>query len=258
LDETRPAVFVQAVPSSADVTAVAAREAVAALRRGVHLVTATKSHLLANWRELHDAAAAGGAGIRFSGATGSALPAGDVARYSMLGFACASIRGCPNGTSTYILDRLADGGDLDAAVADAQARGIAEADPTADLSGTDSATKVRLLAGLVWGWDVTAIRVRTAPIDATTAAAAQAAAASGHRLRAVATARADTPGEVHVEHVATRPGDPLHAITGPEKAVVFDCGPAGEITISGGRGSPRGAALSMLKDTLATALEITR
>lgn len=258
LDATRPAVFAQAVPSSPAVTGVAADEAEAALRRGVHLVTATKGHLLTRWRELHAAARAGGAGIRFSGATGAALPAGDVARHSILGFGCRAIRGCPNGTSTYVLDRMAEGAGLDAAVADAQSRGIAEADPAADLSGTDAATKIRLLTGLAWGWDVAAVRVRIAPIDATTAAAAQAAAARGHRLRAVATARADTPGEVTVAPEATPPGDPLHAITGPEKAVVFDCAAAGEITISGGRSSPQGAALALLKDTLATALESTR
>lgn len=255
LDEVRPVVFVQAVPSSTEVVGVAAGEAEVALRRGVHVVTAAKSHLLARWRELHGAARDGGAGIRFSGATGAALPAGDVARYSLLGFGCRAIRGCPNGTSTYVLDRMAEGASLDDAVADARARGIAEADPTADLSGSDAATKVRLLTGLVWGWDVTAVRVHATPIDTPTAAHARAATANGARLRAVATARADRPGEITVDHVPTTPGDPLHAITGPGKAVVFDCGDAGEITVSGGRSSPRGAALAMLKDTLATILE---
>lgn len=254
LDAARPAVFAQAVPSSPELMETAAAEATAALRRGVHLATATKSHLLAYWRDLHEAARAGGADLRFSGATGAALPAGDIARHALLGFGCRAIRGCPNGTSTYVLDRLAEGAGLDAAIADAQARGIAEADPSADLSGTDAATKIRLLAGLTWGWDVSAVRVRTVPIDAQTAAAARSAAADGHRLRAVATARADAPGEVTVVPEPTGPGDPLHAIAGPDKAVVFDCADAGEITVSGGRSSPRGAALALLKDTLAAVM----
>lgn len=254
LDDTRPAVFAQAVPSTPRVTGVAADEAEQALRRGAHVVTATKSHLLTRWSRLHAAARHGAVSIRFSAATGAALPAGDVARHSLLGFECRAIRGCPNGTSTYVLDRMAGGAGLDAAVADARARGIAEADPSADLSGTDAATKVRLLAGLVWGWDVSAVRVRTTAIDAETAGRARDAAVAGARLRAVAVACADRPGEVAVDHVATTPGDPLHAINGPDKAVVFDCADAGEITISGGRSSPRGAALAMLKDTLSATL----
>jgi homoserine dehydrogenase len=253
LAEARPVVFAQAVPSSAEVAPAAAAEARTALRRGVHVVTATKSHLLGDWRALREAAREGGAELRFSGATGAALPAGDVARESLLGFGCRAIRACPNGTSTYVLDLMAAGASLDGALADARGRGIAEADPAADLSGADAATKVRLLTGLAWGWDVSAASVRLTPIDAATATAARAAAADGRRLRAVATARADRPGEVTVALTPTAPGDPLHAITGPDKAVVFDCGDAGEITVSGGRSSPRGAALAMLKDTLAIA-----
>jgi homoserine dehydrogenase len=253
LDEVRPVVFAQAVPSSAEVAPVAAAEALAALRRGVHVVTATKGHLLSDWRALRDAARGGDAELRFSGATGAALPAGDVARDSLLGFGCRAIRACPNGTSTYVLDLMAGGATLDEALADARRRGIAEADPIADLSGADAAAKVRLLTGLAWDWDVTATAVRLTPIDAATATVARAAAADGHRLRAVATARADRPGEVTVDLAPTAPGDPLYTITGPGKAVVFDCGDAGEITVSGGRSSPRGAALAMLKDTLAVA-----
>ncbi|MYU20259.1 homoserine dehydrogenase, partial [Streptomyces sp. SID8361] len=71
--------------------------------------------------------------------------------------------------------RLADGEPLPDAVAEAQRRGIAEADPTADLSGADAAVKVRLLAALLWGWDATAVRTEAGPgIDAGTAEAARA------------------------------------------------------------------------------------
>ncbi|MGD3111660.1 homoserine dehydrogenase [Streptomyces sp. YGL11-2] len=253
LDETGARVLVQALPSSPQVRRQAADEAVLALRRGVHVVTATKSHLLSHWRALGDAAQAGGSLIRISGATGAALPAGDLARTGARGLGCRSIRACPNGTATFVLDRLAAGDSLAVAVGEAQRRGIAEADPSADLSGDDAATKVRLLAALMWGWDPSDVRTRTEPVDRHTASAARAAAGRGRRLRAVAGARVDRPFLVRVRLEETAPGDPLHALTGPEKAVVYGCPDAGDITVSGGRSSPLGAALALLKDTLAVA-----
>ncbi|MFB6892157.1 homoserine dehydrogenase [Kitasatospora sp. NPDC056327] len=250
LDRSGARVLVQALPSSPEVRRQAAEEAVLALRRGVHVVTAAKGHLLTHWRELGEAAQAGRGLIRISGATGAALPAGDLARTGVRGLGCVSVRACPNGTATFVLDRLAAGESLAEAVAGAQRRGIAEADPSADLSGADAATKVRLLAALLWGWEPSAVRVRTEPVDAHTAGAALAAAARGNRLRAVAGARADEPLLVRVGLEETVPGDPLHALAGPEKAVVYGCPEAGDITVSGGRSSPLGAALAMLKDTL--------
>ncbi|MFD5461897.1 homoserine dehydrogenase [Kitasatospora sp. NPDC127059] len=250
LDRTGARVLVQSLPSSPQAREQAAEEACLALGRGVHVVTATKSHLLSHWRELAGAARSGGSLIRISGATGAALPTADLARTGVRGLGCRTIRACPNGTATFVLDRLAAGDPLDRAVAEAQRRGIAEADPSADLSGADAATKVRLLAALLWGWEPAAVRVGTEAVDAGTGAAAVAADARGQRLRAVASASADRPLLVEVRLERTEPGDPLHAITGPEKAVVYGCPDAGDITVSGGRSSPLGAALAMLRDTL--------
>ena len=84
LERTGARVFAQAVPSSPEARQRAAEEALVALRRGVHVVTATKSHLLSHWRQLDEAARTHGAMIRISGATGAALPAGDLARAAAL------------------------------------------------------------------------------------------------------------------------------------------------------------------------------
>ncbi|WP_432100398.1 homoserine dehydrogenase [Streptomyces sp. WAC 04229] len=250
LDRTGAAVFAQALPSSPGLRALAAAEAATALRRGVHVVTATKSHLLDHWGDLGAAARAGRSMIRISGATGAALPAGDLSRTALRGMGCRTVRACPNGTVTFVLDRLAEGDSLGDAVDEARRRGIAEADPSADLSGADSATKVRLLAALTWGWDPASVRVRAQPVDEGTAGAALSAASRSRRLRAVAVASLDRPLLVDVRLEETEPGDPLYALTGPEKAVVFGCPDAGDVTVSGGRSSPTGAALAMVKDTI--------
>ncbi|MGW4732190.1 homoserine dehydrogenase [Streptomyces shenzhenensis] len=250
LARTRATVLVQAVPSTPEARETATAEAVTALRAGVHVVTAAKAHLLSGWRELAAAARSGGALVRLSAATGAALPAGDLARSGVRGLGCRAVRACPNGTSTFVLDRMAEGGTLAGALAEARRLGIAEGDPSADLSGQDAATKIVLLAALLWGWDASAVRWRTEPVGEDTASAARAAAARGRRLRAVASAAADAPHEVRVRLEATAPGDPMYALTGPEKAVTYVCPEAGDITVSGGRSSPLGAALALLKDTL--------
>ncbi|MGW5041055.1 homoserine dehydrogenase [Streptomyces parvulus] len=257
LDRTGASVFVQALPSSPELRPLAAQEAVTALRRGVHVVTATKSHLLTHWTDLAVAARAGRSMIRISGATGAALPAGDLSRTGLRGMGCRTIRACPGGTVTFVLDRLAEGDSLDDAVREARRRGIAEADPSADLSGGDAATKVRLLAALAWGWDPATVRVRAEAVDAGTAAAALDAAARSRRLRAVAGASLDRPLMVDVRLEETGPGDPLYALDGPEKAVVFGCPEAGDVTVSGGRSSPLGAALAMVKDTVGVTADRT-
>lgn len=250
LERTGARVFAQAVPSDGD--GRAAREALQALNAGAHVVTATKSHLLTHWNGLAEAADAAGRSVRVSGATGAAMPAGDLARSVLRGFDVRAVSGCVNGTATVVLDRLADGADLDGAVAEAQRAGIAEADPSNDLSGGDAATKLRLLSALLWGWDPAEIRVSAEPI-----APPLPPVPAGHRLRQVASAARDEPGVVRVALSAEPEGSALGALRGPEKAVRYDCGEAGQVTVSGGRSSPHGAALAMIKDTLGAVLEAT-
>ncbi|WP_187352212.1 homoserine dehydrogenase [Allosaccharopolyspora coralli] len=253
LREHRARVFVQAVPSSAEALPRAAAELHTALEQGVHVATATKTPLLTAWHDLDRAATDAGCAVRISGATGAALPAGDLARSVLRGFDVEAVEGCPNGTATFVLDRLADGIELPEAIAAAQRLGIAEADPTADLSGDDAATKLRLLAGLLWAADVPSMRVSASPITEATAEEARSAAARGRRLRHVAVA--DSPESVRVDLRAEAATSPLGGLEGPDKAVTFHCGDAGAITVRGGRSSPHGAALALAKDTLATALD---
>ncbi|MFE2037678.1 hypothetical protein ACFXBB_31425 [Streptomyces scopuliridis] len=209
--------FVQAIPSSPELRQQAAKEAVEALRQGVHVVTATKNHLFSQWRELDEAARGLGVVIRISGATGAALSAGDLSRTALRGMGCETIRACPNGTVTFVLDRLAQGDSLSDAIREAQRRGIAEAEPSADLSGEDAAMKVRLPAALAWGWDPALVRVETQPVIEDTAGEALSAVSRHRRLRAVAGASVDQPYFVRVRLEETHPGDPLHALDGPER-----------------------------------------
>ena len=254
LAATGASIAVQAIPSSYALVDVATDQVLAAFDAGMDVVTATKSHLVRRWPVLAEAAVRTGHRVRISGATGAALPAADLARVSLRGFPVRAIRGSLNGTSSFVLEQLAAGGSLDEAIKVAQGRGIAEADPSNDLNGTDNASKLVLLSNIVWGTGASIDAVEREPIDAAAAARAVEAEKNGKRLRAVARAE-DEGRRLAVRLEELEPGDPLFGLVGAEKAVVYDCGNVGQIVGSGGKSSPRGASQAILKDLLGLALE---
>jgi homoserine dehydrogenase len=244
---------VQAIPSRADLVDTAFEQVVASFAAGMDVATATKSHLVHRWTDLDTAARQSGRRLRTSGATGAALPAADLARQSLRGFPCERIRGSLNGTSSFVLDRLAGGGSLSDAVGAAQVAGIAEADVASDLDGSDAASKLVLLANLLWARGLSIDDVERDGIDDASADRAARAARAGRRLRAVAVADGGGRAVVRLEELDEQ--DPLYPVRGPEKAVAFDCGEIGQIVVSGGKASPRGAAHALLKDVLNLGLE---
>lgn len=124
----------------------------AALGRGIHVVTANKSLVSARLPALRQIARRSGAEIRFAAAVGGAAPviehAERLARGGT-GGGVARIEGVLNGTVNFVLDAVSRGAGFDDAVADAQRRGLAEADPTRDLSGRDAAEKLSVLSAVV-------------------------------------------------------------------------------------------------------------
>jgi homoserine dehydrogenase len=131
-----------------------------ALRRGIDVVTANKALLATRGAALREDALAGRARLLASAAVGGALPVLErVRRLAPRGV--RSVRAVLNGTSTFVLDRLAAGEGLAAAVAAARELGFAEADPRLDLDGTDAAQKLALLLEEAFpGCPALAVRVR--------------------------------------------------------------------------------------------------
>jgi homoserine dehydrogenase len=249
LHATGVEIVVQAVPGGATSATSARDDVLAALGAGTHVVTATKSHLVAHWAELDTAARSASRAIRVSAAAGAGLPAVDLARRGVRGFGCVRIRGSLNGTSNVVLEHMADGMTLADAIAHAVEAGIAEPDPRGDLRGDDAAAKMAILANLAWGPPAHEARLTIEPIDEAVAPRAKEVRNYGTALRAVATATAH-PRDISVELQAVAQGDPLYGLHGAEKAVEFDCGAAGSVVVSGGRSSPYAAGLAMLKDVV--------
>jgi homoserine dehydrogenase len=165
----------------------------AALARGWHVVTANKAPLVLAYPRLADLARARGARLLFSATVGGGLPSVNLGRRDLAGAAIERIEACVNGTTTYILSRMAEGVPFDAAVREAQAAGIAEADPSLDVDGWDAANKLVILANAVLGVPATLADLAVTGIRSVTLTDLAAAARAGETVRLVATAERRQP-----------------------------------------------------------------
>jgi homoserine dehydrogenase len=126
-----------------------------ALESGKHLVTANKALLAAHGDELLAAARKAGTGLGYEAAVCAAIPIIKGLNECLTGDEILSISGIMNGTSNYILSKMAaEGRTFDAALKDAQAKGYAEADPTLDINGGDAGHKLTIILRMAFGLDV--------------------------------------------------------------------------------------------------------
>lgn len=118
----------------------------AALAHGADVVSANKQAVIAAHEQLKAAARAGGSKLLHSAAVGGGAPLIELVRHARQDGPVAGFEGVLNGTVNFMLDRLARGDSFAQALSAAQAAGLAEADPSADLDGRDAAAKLRILA----------------------------------------------------------------------------------------------------------------
>ncbi len=217
-----------------------------ALLAGRHVVTANKAVMAARGPALRALAERQDATLSYSAAVGGVVPVIETLR-GVRG-PVAKIEGVLNGTSNFVLDRLAEGASLDAAVAEAQKLGYAEADPTDDLSGLDAARKLTLLAREAFGESLDAEQI---PRAEAAAVAAWRPAGDGRIGRLIATLHATDEGcTAKVELVPVEAAHPLAQCRGANNAVVITLKNGRTIELQG-RGAGRWpTAESVLGDLL--------
>jgi len=131
-----------------------------ALAQGRSVVTANKAAVAAHGPELARLAVRSGAALRYSAAVGGAVPVLEAASRLAATGQLRRVEGVLNGTSGFVLDRLAEGHTLEDAVRRAQAEGLAEADVSRDLDGRDLEAKLRVLARVAFGRDAEVVARR--------------------------------------------------------------------------------------------------
>ena len=217
-----------------------------------HVVTANKALLAATGSELFAAAARNRVALGFEASVCGGVPVVGALRRGLAGDSIESIRGVLNGTSNYVLCRMAEGLDRADAVLRAQEAGFAEADPTLDVSGEDAAQKLAILAALAF--DAPVRRRSVTGIDVVTSDDVENARKRGCVIRQVAEASRIAGGvKLVVEPREIAAGDPLARVVDEQNAVVIRGRAVGEIFLSGRGAGAMPTAAAVLSDVLSAA-----
>jgi len=204
------------------------------LRAGKPVVTANKQLLAQRGAELFAAAAEAGVQLRFEASVCAAIPVIKVLREALVVTNVHRVLGIVNGTTNFILSQMEGGKDYAEALADAQARGYAEADPTADVSGADAAAKMAILATVAFGSRVTLDEVQYEGIERITSAHVQAARQMDMVVRLIGRATlVQGKVDVRVSPALVDRAHPLAAVEGAFNAVMLQGDAIREITLEG-------------------------
>ena len=239
----------------------------AALANGRGVVTANKHLVAHHGPELEAASRESGSPLRFEAAVAGGIPVLGPLSQDLAANRIARVRGIVNGTTNYILTAMArEGRDYAEVLADAQARGYAEADPTADVEGLDAVNKLVILARLAFGLWIDPASVGTRPgsttgtpglpgITGVTTADVAALAREGRIARLLATVRVAEDGALEAAVVPSAvPSDSAFGrCDGVLNRVEVDASPVGTVAFEGpGAGGPATAS-AVLGDLVAIA-----
>jgi homoserine dehydrogenase len=207
----------------------------AALKAGKHVVTANKAMLARHGARLARLAEENGCALRFEAAVAGGIPIVKALRESLMGHGVGGVMGVLNGTCNYILTQMESTGRSFAEVLkDAQRLGYAEADPTLDIGGGDTAHKLALLAALAFG---TAPALDAIPVEGIahiTPVDINFAREFGYRIKLLGIAKKTPQGiDQRVQPAMVKAGTPLGDVDGAFNAVVADAGAAGPFFFEG-------------------------
>ncbi|WP_419825929.1 homoserine dehydrogenase [Sphingomonas sp.] len=221
-----------------------------ALGAGKHLVTANKAMIAHHGLELAAAAEQAGLALRYEAAVAGGIPVVKGLSEGAAANALGRVYGILNGTCNFILSTMeSEGRDFADVLAEAQRLGYAEADPSFDIDGVDTAHKLAILASIAFGSRIDFASVATSGIRAVLAADIAQAAALGYRIRLVGLAEtapegSATAGLFQRVHPCLVPlSHPLAHVTGSLNAVVAEGDFVGRLTFEG-RGAGGGPTAS--------------
>jgi len=162
------------------------------IEQGKHVVTANKALLAKHGDEIFSAVAHKGLSIGFEASIGGAIPIIRSIREAFVANRIHTIEGIVNGTANYILSKMSDEDcDFSTALKEAQEKGFAEADPTFDIEGIDSAHKIAVLTRLAYGTPVMFDDITVTGISGITSEDIECAREFGYRIKLLAISKYD-------------------------------------------------------------------
>ncbi len=219
----------------------------AALKAGKHVVTANKALLAAHGVALAEIAESKGVALAFEASSAGGIPIVKTLREALSGNDVSRISGILNGTCNYILSRMEQEGlTFEACLKDAQRLGYAEADPTFDVEGFDTAHKLSILTSLAFGTKIDAEAIHVEGISSITPLDLRMADELGYRIKLLGVAeRTKTGIEQRVHPTMVPKASPIAQVMGVLNAVSVDADAVREITLvgPGAGGDPTASAV---------------
>lgn len=231
-----------------------------AFAHGKHVVSANKALLARHMEQIAHAAHKAGVALRCEAAVAGGIPIVDTLERDLSGNRILAVAGIMNGTTNYILSRMASEGlGYETVLADAQRLGYAEADPTADVDGLDAAAKIAILASIAFGTRVTADDVHTEGIRTIGADDICMARELGCTIKLIAVARQSAEGvNAHVYPALIDNSHMLTKVSGAMNAVVVVGDGVGETMFYGAGAGAFPTASAVVGDILALAEPLSR
>lgn len=228
-----------------------AREAVeAALAAGKHVVTANKALLARHGLELAKAAEAKRVALLFEASVAGGIPVIKTMREALIGNEIKRVYGILNGTCNFILTKMQEEGSaFEAALAEAQALGYAEADPAFDIGGQDAAHKLALLTSLAFGTRVAIDEIHCEGIEHIRRADIEAADELGYRIKLLGVALKTESGIEARVHPAMVPKDSaIGEVSGVTNAIELEGDFVGDLLLVGPGAGAKATASSVMSD----------
>ncbi len=223
-----------------------------AIANGKQVVTANKALLALHGNALFAAAAAGGVDLAFEASVGGCMPIIKTLRESLVADRIHTMTGILNGTCNYILTKITDDGSpFREALAEAQKNGFAEADPTLDVEGFDTAHKLALLTALAFGMEINYGDIYIEGISKVTPQDIGFAADFGYRVKLLAIGK-DRGSAVEARvHPTMIPEDNiLSSVSGSLNAITVSADAVGDILLSGRGAGMLPTASAVLSDVV--------
>lgn len=222
---------------------------------GKHVVTANKALLGRHMEKLAAAARAAGVQLRCEASCGGGIPIVNTLEHDLSGNEVITVAGIVNGTTNYILSRMAEEGlGYEEVLADAQRLGYAEADPTADVDGLDAASKIAILSSIGFATRITTDDVHAQGIRAISAQDIEVARKLGYAIKMLAIGRRTDSGiDVRVHPAMIPASHPLAGVSGAMNAVYVVGDAVGETMFYGAGAGAFPTASAVVGDVLALA-----
>ncbi|MGL5085293.1 MAG: homoserine dehydrogenase [Clostridium sp.] len=223
-----------------------------ALQNGINVVTGNKGPILLHYNELKEIAIKNNVQLGVGCTTGGALPAINVGLFDVAGAQILSIEGILNGTSNFILTQMYENNiEYSVALEEAQKLGIAESNPSLDVNGFDTGSKILILANILMGYNKSIFDISIKGIANITKEDIALSIKNGEKIKLIGKVyREDNLIKCKVETIVLKSNHPLYFVDGKNKGVTYKTDTLGDISIIGGASGTVNAAASIFRDII--------